>query len=246
VKLAIVALSLSLAIAAFAQPRTVPDKLVVLTFDDGVVSHATFVAPLLKEYGFGGTFFVCEFPPDFGDKAKYMTWEQMGGLAKMGFELASHTRTHTHLSKLTREQFVEELRYVEDQAASLGAPKIVSFAYPSYVTSPMAAGVLGERGYRFARIGGEKAYDPATDDPYLIPSFSTTGTDKERVLNAIRQARDGRIAVLTVHGVPDTAHPWVNTPPELFREYLEFLKQNRYTVIALRDLERYVKPRARP
>ena len=27
-----------------------PDKFVVLTFDDGVVSHATFVAPLSKKY----------------------------------------------------------------------------------------------------------------------------------------------------------------------------------------------------
>ncbi|MEP7365288.1 MAG: polysaccharide deacetylase family protein [Acidobacteriota bacterium] len=54
-----------LACAANGQVQPVPDKLVVLTFDDGVVSHATFVAPLLKQYGFGGTFFVCEFPPDF-------------------------------------------------------------------------------------------------------------------------------------------------------------------------------------
>ena len=45
--------------------KPVPDHLVVLTFDDAVSSHATFVAPLLKKYGFGGTFFICEFPPDF-------------------------------------------------------------------------------------------------------------------------------------------------------------------------------------
>ena len=29
---------------------------VVLTFDDSVASQATFVAPLLKKYGFGATF----------------------------------------------------------------------------------------------------------------------------------------------------------------------------------------------
>jgi hypothetical protein len=32
--------------------------------------------------------------------------------------------------------------------------------------------------------------------------------------------RDGRIAILTLHGVPDAARPWVNTPPELFEHYL--------------------------
>ena len=33
--------------------KKIPDKLVVLTFDDGCKSQATFVGPLLKSYGFG-------------------------------------------------------------------------------------------------------------------------------------------------------------------------------------------------
>jgi hypothetical protein len=62
----------------------------------------------------------------------------------------------------------------------------------------------------------------------------------EKVVNFLKQAAPGMIAVLTIHGVPDLAHPWVNTPPELFKSYLQFLKDNRYTVIALRDLARFV------
>lgn len=38
----------------------VPDKLIALTFDDSVASHATFVGPLLKKHGFGATFFITE------------------------------------------------------------------------------------------------------------------------------------------------------------------------------------------
>ena len=34
----------------------------------------------------------------------------------------------------------------------------------------------------------------------------------------------------------------VNTPPELFKRYLEFLKTNGYTVLALRDLAKYLDP----
>ena len=45
-------------IAALASAAEVPAKLVVLTLDDAVKSHRTFVAPLLKELGFGATFFV--------------------------------------------------------------------------------------------------------------------------------------------------------------------------------------------
>src|SRR3954470_3728700 len=79
--------------------QPIPDKLVVLSFDDGPVSHATTVAPLLKKYGFTATFFVCEFPPDFSDKTKYMSWQQMQQLDKMGFEVANHTHHHVNVKK---------------------------------------------------------------------------------------------------------------------------------------------------
>ena len=38
----------------------IPDKLVVLTFDDSVASHYSVVRPILKRYGFGATFFITE------------------------------------------------------------------------------------------------------------------------------------------------------------------------------------------
>jgi hypothetical protein len=38
----------------------IPDRLVVLTFDDAVKSHHSVVRPILKQYGFGATFFVTE------------------------------------------------------------------------------------------------------------------------------------------------------------------------------------------
>lgn len=34
-----------------ARPRPVPDRLVVLTFDGAALSHATYVAPLLRSTG---------------------------------------------------------------------------------------------------------------------------------------------------------------------------------------------------
>jgi peptidoglycan/xylan/chitin deacetylase (PgdA/CDA1 family) len=231
---------------SMAQLQPWPEKLVVLTFDDAVASHAMHVAPLLKEYGFGGTFFVCEFPPDFDDKTKYMTWEQIRELHELGFEVASHTRTHKHVDKMQGTEFADELGYIEQQCESLGIPKPMNFAYPAYVHTPAAVATLRDRGYRFARIGGGRVYDPLSDDPYLIPSFSTTGDKPESVLQALAQAERGKVVVLTVHGVPDTAHPWVNTPPELFRIYLEHLNEHGFTVIALRDLARYMPPPTQP
>jgi peptidoglycan-N-acetylglucosamine deacetylase len=223
--------------------RPIPDKLVVLTFDDASVSHATYVAPLLQKYGFGGTFFVCEFPPDFQDKTKYMSWEQIRELHRMGFEIANHTRNHTHVNKVNRGQLKAELEYIEMKCAGLRIRRPVTFAYPGYSTSPGALETLREKGYWFARAGGSRPYDPQKDHPYLLPSYSTAGAtaaDSTRVMQAIQQARGGKIVILTMHGVPDNAHNWVTTPPALFEGYLKYLHDHHYQVIALRDLKKYI------
>jgi peptidoglycan/xylan/chitin deacetylase (PgdA/CDA1 family) len=221
----------------------IPDKLVVLTFDDAPLSHFTNVAPLLKKYGFGATFFVCEFPGVFGNTNQSMNWEQIRDLQQMGFEIGSHTHTHKHVNQMRPGELDEELGYIERRCAAVGIPRPVSFAYPAYIATPEAVRVLAERHYLFARGGESRAYDPAHDDPRLIPSFSSSGSDEKsaaRVLDAFRQAHDGKIVVLTVHGVPDIAHPNVNTSPELFERYLRFLKDENYTVMAMRALASYM------
>ena len=64
--------------------------------------------------------------------------------------------------------------------------------------------------------------------------------------HAAEQARDGRIAVLQFHGVPDTAHDWVSSSQQNFEAYMKYLKLEGYTVIALRDLKKYVDPASDP
>ena len=69
-----------------------PDKTVVLTFDDSCKSDVTFVAPLLKSYGFGATFFATEgFRRDEDWEKKYLTWADIQKIDDMGFEIGNHT-----------------------------------------------------------------------------------------------------------------------------------------------------------
>jgi len=221
--------------------KQVPDKLVVFTFDDATASQYSVVAPMLKEFGFGATFFICEFMPNFRDTSKYMNWRQIKELDHMGFEVANHTQTHAAVSHLSHEQFIGELNYIEAKCDSLGITRPSTFAYPGYDLSRPVMDILQEKGYLFARAGGSHTYNPLTDHPLLVSSWAMTSNNKQQIMEAFKEARNGKIVVLTIHGVPDIEHAWVNTPPELFREYLQYLSDNHFEVIALRDLSKYVK-----
>lgn len=229
------------------EAAVVPDKLVVLTFDDSAVSHAKHVGPLLKKFGFGATFFITEGFNFTTNKKDYMTWEQISGLHKSGFEIGNHTRRHSAVTRQTPGQIDSDVAYIEGQCATHGIPKPVSFCYPGYATSDVAVKLLKDRGYQFARAGGARAFDPAKDNALLMPQAfdGKPGSTFEQFVEATALARDGRIAVMTFHGTPDAPHPWVSTTPEKFERYLQHLADEKCTVIALRDVARYM-PAATP
>ena len=54
--------------------------------------------------------------------------------------------------------------------------------------------------------------------------------------------KNGKIAVLNFHGVPYPRAPWVSVEPKVFDEYMKYLHDQKCTVIAMRDLVKYVKP----
>lgn len=232
----------SLSLSGFGQilRKPIPDKTVVFTFDDATASQYSVVAPLLVEHGFDATFFICEFPPNFADTTLYMNWRQIGELDKMGFEIANHTQTHRGVSKLTKEQFVAQLDYIEAKCDSMGISHPQSFAYPGYDLSLPAISVLMEKGYQFARAGGSRPYDPLTDHPLLLPSWALEPGNKNEIMEALEQAKDGKIVILTIHGVPDLEHPWVTTSPDVFVEYLTYLQSNGFNVLSLKALFEYV------
>ena len=236
----------------------VPEKLVVLTFDDSVRSHFTVVRPILLDYKFGATFFITEGFEFKDDKENYMTWEQIAQLSRDGFEIGNHTGDHKPVTAKTIGGLDEQLQVIERSFKQHGIPRPVSFAYPGNATMPEAFSILRKRGILFARRGGSPeflykagrgvAWEPGLDHPLLIPSAGDARPNWELsdFQRAVEQARPGRIAVLQFHGVPDRAHPWVHTPRRQFEAFMKFLKLERYTVISLRDAARYVDPKLEP
>ena len=142
-----------------------------------------------------------------------MKWRQIKVLDKMGFEVANHTRNHTAVNFLSKEQFIYELNYIEDKCDSLDIAKPSTFAFPGYALNDSAIYIRQKKGYQLARAGVSRAYDPLIDHPLLVPSWAMTANNKQQIMWAFNEARNGKIVVLIIQGVPDVEHPWVNTPP---------------------------------
>lgn len=244
--------------AAAAALEPIPDKLVVLTFDDSKASHYTVVRPLLKKYGFGATFFITEGFTFRNNKDDYLTWEQIAELHRDGFEIGNHTRDHMGLSKANLPKAKEQIEAIAAQCAAHGIPRPTSFAYPGNAIDPEAIPLLAGLGFRFARRGGAPeypyeegngfAYEPGRDHPLLLPSAGDARPvwTLDNLKRAVSQAMKGRIAILQFHGAPDIEHPWVHTPPERFAEYMKYLHDEGFTAIAMRDLAKYVDGNQKP
>ena len=124
--------------------KTLPDRAVVLTFDDGYASHFDLVAPLLLRYRFSGTFFVTV--GRIG-RPGYLTWEQLQKLVFLGMEIGSHGMSRQSFTRLSRAALDEELsgskRMIE---ARLGIP-VRALAVPAGLWDQAVAEAARRSGY---------------------------------------------------------------------------------------------------
>jgi len=240
-------------LASFAQ-----EKLVVLTFDDAVKSHRTFVAPFLKDLGFGATFFVTYRWME--ESENFMSWEDIKEIHEMGFEIGNHTWTHRDMGDPENaRKLAGELGLVNFMLQRAEVPNPVTFAYPGNKFGPEAFQVLSEGGYQFARRGmqpevayGKRQmgplYDPKVHHPLLIPTTADAYPvwDLGYFKSVVDRAEPGKFVVLQFHGVPDIAHPWVHSDPEKFRQFMTYLKDEGFTVIGLNQIKSYLPDGYKP
>lgn len=114
--------------AHWYENEPLPEKPIVLTFDDGYRTMYTTVMPRLLEAGFTGTFFVIP-------AARWSDWSvdesMMTEMVNCGMELGSHTYSHVELDTLTRGEIADELTSSRSIIQQLTGQEVVSVCYPS-------------------------------------------------------------------------------------------------------------------
>ncbi|CCG03677.1 polysaccharide deacetylase family protein [Blastococcus saxobsidens] len=124
-----------------------PDRPVLLTFDDGSVTHHSVALPVLTELAFPAAFFpmtVVLGKPD------WLSADQLRDLDRAGMTIGAHSWDHQRVDRLTGDQWAVQLdRPRAELAAILGHP-VDLLAYPHGVWSPEALPRVEAAGYRAA------------------------------------------------------------------------------------------------
>ena len=89
----------------------ISDGLVVLTFDDGNKSDLDFVAPILKSFQFGATFFITEGLNFLTNKNHYMDWSEIKEISSFEFvHIGNHSHTHDYLVDKSDKEIEDDLK----------------------------------------------------------------------------------------------------------------------------------------
>ena len=145
--------SLSDYLAARREKRRLPDKSVVLTFDDGFEDFFAVVAPQLRERKLPATVFVIteraegKFIPN-GES--FLNWSEIQALAAQGVDIGSHTCSHSNLTEMSPSEATKELRESYERLESRVGRSQLALSYPFGQMSESIAGLAESVGYSCA------------------------------------------------------------------------------------------------
>jgi len=126
--------------------QPLPAKPIILTFDDGYADGYTYAFPLLRQYGFRGTFFVITGYLDEG-RAGYLTWAQAAEMQAKGMDIEAHSVSHPDLRALGAESLHAEVWGASQAIAEHLHKPARFFCYPSGRYNANTIAALKAAGY---------------------------------------------------------------------------------------------------
>ncbi len=119
-------ISVELMVKAIKEGAELPSKPIILTFDDGSESVYTTALPILQKYNFTGTAYLVY---NYIGAPTFMNVKEAQELYAAGWEIGSHSLSHTDLTKQPNREEKEIVDSRRRLQSLLDIP-ILSFAYP--------------------------------------------------------------------------------------------------------------------
>lgn len=156
----------------YAFGRPLPDKPIMLSFDDNDDNQYTNARPLLKKYGFTASFFIMTVT--LGQE-NYMTPEQLKTLDSEGFDIQPHTWDHHMVTGYKSDDDWEtQIAGPKKTLEELLGHETPFFAYPFGIYDGKAAMKLKEYGYKGAFRLAE-VMDDTVEPAYAIKRYIANG-----------------------------------------------------------------------
>lgn len=143
---------------------TLPEKPIVLTFDDGYADNYTTMLPILEAHGMKAVVYV--ITNEIGRK-NYLTFDQLKDMQRRGIEIGSHTADHlplTTLDETTRLKQIHESKIFLEWG---GLQTIYSFSYPNGDYNADIVEILRQSEYLTA-VTGEAGLNTLKSNPYEL------------------------------------------------------------------------------
>ena len=160
--------------------KPLPEKPVIICFDDGPETQYVYALPLLKKHSFTATFFL--FTNAIGRK-HYLSWDQVLELSADGMQIGCHSMFHPYLTRITDEKQLwrEIAGSKEVLEAHLGKP-VTTFAYPFGQYNDQVVELVKQAGYTCAR-GTYPGIIHSREDLFTLTGLIRTATLKSLVVS---------------------------------------------------------------
>ncbi|KEQ19300.1 hypothetical protein GZ78_04790 [Endozoicomonas numazuensis] len=212
---------------AIQNGQPVPDKTVVITFDDAYKNIYENAFPILKEKGWPFTIFVSTQPVDRGF-GKFLTWKQIQEMSRAGATIANHTISHPHMPEKKSgesdqawlQRSKKDITDTEERIKEKTGQSIKMLAWPFGETDPALRKMIKEMGYiGFGQQSG--AIGPLSDFTRL-PRYPMSGNYTD--MGGFRTKVNSRPLPVT-RQEPDTA---IIDPKELMPPLILTLANGQY------------------
>ena len=148
-----------------------PEKPIMITFDDGRKEHFVIGARILEQYHFKGVFFIMTVTIG---KKNYMSAPDIKTLCDRGHTIGSHTWDHRKVTSYKNEDWELQLKQPKEFLEKITGKPVTSFAYPYGVWNHATADYLKSHGFNTAFIVYGK--QDATQPLYTIERISITNS----------------------------------------------------------------------
>lgn len=148
----------------------VEGKSVVITFDDGSETDLIAAAPILRDAGFGATFYLTT---GWLGKPGFLAEAQVRELAAQGFEIGCHSMTHAYLSDLDDPGLKHEIADAKLQLEKITATAVDHFSCPGGRYDDRVVRVARAAGYRTIATSRIQANSAATN-PFALGRVAIT------------------------------------------------------------------------